>query len=85
MRSPTDENPIGRDVLGQEQASANYRLRQVRQRRTGDISWEVIEASSGVAVATGLTSREEALRIVRGWERLSQKLEGGLAGHVLVH
>jgi len=85
MRSTNDDNPIGRDILDEEQASANYHLRQVQQRRTGDISWEVIEASSGVAVATGLASREEALRIVRGWERLSQKLEGGLAGHVLVH
>lgn len=85
MRSPPDHTPIGRDILGEEQASANYRLRQVQQRRTSDITWEVIEASSGAAVATGLASRDEALRIVRGWERLSQKLEGGLAGHVLVH
>jgi hypothetical protein len=76
---------IGREVVQEEQASPNYRLRQVQQRRTGEVSWEVIEAESGQAVATGLASREEALRIVRGWERLSQKLEGGLAGHILVH
>jgi hypothetical protein len=36
-------------------------------------------------VATGLIDRDEALRVVRGWERLSQKLEGGLAGHILVN
>ncbi len=76
---------IGRDVLQEEQASPNYRMREVQRRRTGEVSWEVVEAESGLAVATGLASREEALRIVRGWERLSQKLEGGLAGHILVH
>ena len=76
---------IGREVLFEEHASANYRLREVRHRRTGEVSWEVVDANSGVAVATGIGSREEALRVVRGWERLSQKLEGGLAGHVLVH
>jgi len=76
---------IGRDVLSDEQASANYRMREVRRRRTGEHSWEVVEAQSGLAVATGLASREEALRIVRGWERLSQRLEGGLEGHILVH
>jgi hypothetical protein len=85
MPSTANTDLIGRDVLVEEQASANYRLRQVRRRRTNEVSWEVIDASSGSAVATGLFSREEALRIVRGWERLSQKLEGGLAGHVLVH
>ena len=57
----------------------------MRHRRTGEVSWEVVDANSGVAVATGIVNREEALRVVRGWERLSQKLEGGLAGHVLVH
>jgi len=36
-------------------------------------------------VVAGLPTREEALRIIRGWERLSQKLEGGLDGHVLVN
>ena len=76
---------IGREILFEEQASANYRLCQVRRRRTGEESWEVVDANSGVAVATGIADREEALRVVRGWERLSQKLEGGLAGHVLVH
>jgi hypothetical protein len=76
---------IGRDVLQEEEASANYRLRQVQWRRTGEVSWEVVDANSGVAVATGLCSRDEALRVVRGWERLSQRLEGGLTGHVLVH
>lgn len=79
-----DQN-IGREILFEEVASANYRLRQVQLRRTGDVLWEVLEAASDLAVATGLSSREEALRIVRGWERLSQKLEGGLVGHILVH
>ena len=76
---------IGRDILFDEAASPNYRMRQVQQRRTGEVTWEVVEASTGVAVATGLANRDEALRIVRGWERLSQKIEGGLEGHVLVH
>jgi hypothetical protein len=76
---------IGRDILFEEEASPNYRLREVRQRRTSDVSWEVVEAASGLAVATGLANRDEALRIVRGWERLSQSIEGGLEGHVLVH
>jgi len=81
----SDELLIGRDVLRDEQVSPNYRVRQVRRRRTHEVSWEVVEESSGRAVATCLVDREEALRIVRGWERLSQKLEGGLEGHVLVH
>ncbi len=76
---------IGREILFEEQASPNYRLRQVQRRRTGEVTWEVFEATAEVAVATGLASREEALRVVRGWERLSQRIEGGLAGHVLVH
>jgi len=76
---------IGRDILFEEEASANYRLREVQRRRTGEVSWEVVDANSGVAVATGIVNREEALRVVHGWERLSQELEGGLAGHVLVH
>jgi len=76
---------IGREILFEEEASPNYRLRQVQRRRTGEVSWEVVEAASELAVATGLASREEALRIVRGWERLSQRIEGGLSGHVLVH
>ena len=76
---------IGREVVVEEEASANYRLRQVQRRRTGEVTWEVIDANSGVTVATGIMNREEAVRVVRGWERLSQRLEGGLAGHVLVH
>ncbi len=76
---------IGREILAEEDASPNYRMRQVRRRRTGDVSWEVIETASGLPVATGLTDREEALRIVRGWERLSMRLEGGLPGHVLLN
>jgi hypothetical protein len=76
---------IGRDILFEEEASANYRLREVKHRRTAAVSWEVVDANSGVAVATGIGSRDEALRVVRGWERLSQKLEGGMDGHVLVH
>lgn len=76
---------IGRRVLHQEQASANYRMQQVQRHRTGEVSWEVIDAGSGLPVATGLSTREEALRIVRGWERLSLRLEGGLEGHILLH
>ena len=76
---------IGREVLFEEEASANYRLREVRQRRTGERSWEVLEAASGLTVVGGLADRQETLRIIRGWERLSQKREGGLPGHVLVH
>jgi len=76
---------IGREILFEEQASANYKMVEVRHRRTGEVSWEVVEAETGVAVATGLVSREEALRIVRGWERLSQRIEGGLAGHILLN
>jgi hypothetical protein len=76
---------IGREVLFEEEASPNYRLREVQRRRTGEVSWEVVETASGLPVATGLPDREEALRIVRGWERLSQMIEGGLEGHVLVN
>ncbi|MBP1685515.1 MAG: hypothetical protein H6Q33_1658 [Deltaproteobacteria bacterium] len=76
---------IGRQILEDEEASPNYRIRQVQHRRTGEVSWEVVESASGVAVATGLADRDEALRVVRGWERLSQRLDGGLPGHVLVH
>jgi hypothetical protein len=76
---------IGREIRFEEDASPNYRMREVQQRRTGEVTWEVVDAATGLAVATGLASRDEALRIVRGWERLSQKLEGGLEGHVLVH
>ncbi len=76
---------IGRQILQEEEASPNYRLRQVQHRRTGEVAWEVVESASGVAVATGLADRDEALRVVRGWERLSQRLDGGLPGHILVH
>jgi hypothetical protein len=68
-----------------ERASANYFLRQVCRRRTEDVSWEIVDAGSGVTVAAGFDSRDEALRIVRGWERLSQQLENGLEGHIVVH
>ena len=76
---------IGREVLFEEQASANYRLRHVRWRRTGEESWEVVDAGSGVTVVGGLVDRDEALRVVKGWERLSQTQEGGLPGHLLLH
>jgi len=76
---------IGRNILHEEEVSPNYRLRQVERRRTGEVSWEVLEASTGLTVAGGLLDREEALRMVRGWERLNQRREGGLAGHILVH
>src|SRR5262249_3128678 len=81
----TGATMIGREILFEEQASANYRMRQVQRRRTGEVMWEVIDGASGTTVATGLANRDEALRIIRGWERLSQLLEGGLQGHVLVH
>ncbi len=76
---------IGRQVLTEEEASINYVLRQVRWRRTGALSWEVIDAESGAAVATGLADREEAIRFVRAWERLNFRLAGGLPGHRLPH
>ena len=76
---------IGRDVLFEEVASANYRLREVKLRRTGEVAWEILDASSGLTVVGGLADRQEALRVVRGWERLSARLEGGLAGHVLLN
>jgi len=76
---------IGREILSEEQASANYHMRQVRHRRTGDVTWEVIDAETGVTVASGFVDRDEALRLVRGWEKLSQKIDGGLAGHKLLH
>jgi hypothetical protein len=75
---------IGRDILFEEVASANYVVRQVRCRRTGDTSWEVA-AAEGPTVASGLADREEALRFIRGWEALSRRLKGGLPGHKLFH
>ena len=39
----------------------------------------------GLVVVCGLASREEALRVIRGWERLSLRIEGGLAGHRLLN
>jgi len=76
---------IGREILCEEEASANYVMREVRFRRTGEVSWEVIAADTGVTVACGLADRDEALRFIRGWEALSRRLEGGLPGHKLVH
>ena len=76
---------IGREILFEEEASPNYRLREVQRRRTGEVSWEVVEAASGLTVAAALADRDEALRIVRSWERLNQLIEGGLEGHVPVH
>jgi len=76
---------IGREILSDEQASANYRMRQVRTRATAAESWEVVDAASAATVATGLASRDEAIRIVRAWEQLNQRIEGGLPGHVVPH
>ena len=76
---------IGRRILADEQASANYRLREVQRRRTGEVTWEVMDAASGLTVATGLADRDEALRVVRGWERLNASLDEGLPGHTLPH
>ena len=76
---------IGRQVLCEEEASINYVLRQVRWRRTGAVSWEVVDAESRTAVATGLADRDEAIRFVRAWERLNYRLAGGLPGHRLPH
>src|SRR2546429_392591 len=39
----------------------------------------------GLTVVGGLADRQEALRVIRGWERLSLKLDGGLAGHRLLN
>jgi len=44
-------------------------------RRTGEVSWEVVDANNGLAVATGLASREEALRFVRGWDEVAREYE----------
>ena len=79
------DTPIGREILSDEQASANYRLRHVRTRSTGIESWEVVDTASAATVATGLSTRDEAIRVVRAWEQLNQRLEGGLPGHVLPH
>jgi hypothetical protein len=76
---------IGREVVADEEASPNYRLRHVRHRRTGEETWEVLEADGGRSVVVGLASRAEALRIVRGWESLARAIEGGLPGHRPVH
>lgn len=76
---------IGREILHEEQASANYLFREVRWRRTGAVRWEVVDANSARTVVADLADRDEALRVVRGLERLSQRLEGGLPGHVLIH
>ncbi len=76
---------IGRRILSDEEASANYRLRQVELRRTSEVTWEVVEAESDRIVVSGLASHDEALRVIRGWEKLSLKLEGGLAGHRLLN
>jgi hypothetical protein len=76
---------IGRNVLVEEEASANYCLRQVELRHTAEVRWEVVERDSGLTVVAGLATRDEALRVVRGWERLSFLLDGGLAGHRLLH
>jgi hypothetical protein len=76
---------IGRGILFDEQASPNYRLREVKQRRTGETRLEVVEVVSQLTVIGCLADREKAPRIVRGWERLSQRIEGGPSGHALVH
>lgn len=76
---------VGREILQDEEASPNYRLQEVRARHSNRVSWDIVAHASGKRVASGLTSRDEALRLIRGWERLSQKLEGGLPDHVLVH
>lgn len=76
---------IGRETLSEEQASANYLMREVRWRRTAEVSWEVVSSESGETVASGLADRDEALRFIRGWEALSRRMEGGLPGHRLVH
>lgn len=75
---------IGRETICAERASANYWMRCVRWRRTGEESWEIIDGH-GAAVATGLRDRDEALRQVKAWERLSLRIEGGLEGHQLLN
>lgn len=81
----TNDPMIGREILSEVEASPNYRLRQVRRRRTDEVSWEVVETASAQTVVAGLATQDEALRIIKAWERLSQKRDGGLPGHVLVH
>ena len=85
MRPGTMCRMIGRTVMMAERASANYFLRQVRRLRTGEVTWEIVDATSGVTVAAGFDSREEALRVVRGWEHLGQDVESGLENRILVH
>ena len=80
-----DEVLIGREILLEEQASPNYRYRQVRWRRTGEVRWEVLDGSSNHPVLTDLADRDEALRVVRGLERVGQQLEQAFPGHVLIH
>lgn len=76
---------IGREVLAEEQASPNYRFRQVRWRRTGEVRWEVLDASSDQIVLSDLADRDEALRVVKGLERVGQRLDRALPGHVSIH
>ena len=83
--TPRAALPIGRRVLRCERASANYRLRLVKRRRTGEETWEVLEAATGSTVAVGLVDRDEALRMVKGFERLSQERDEGLPDHIQVH
>lgn len=79
------EPRIGREILLDEEASPNYRLRLVRMRATGTELWEVADGATATTVATGLSSRDEALRLVKAWERLNQRIAGGLPGHILPH
>jgi hypothetical protein len=80
-----DDVPVSREVLGEKMASPHDHLGEVIRRRTGEVSWEILDRESRLTVVGGLPDREEALRNVRGWERLSQREEGGLEGRLTVH
>ncbi len=66
---------IGREILTEEPLSSNYSIRSVRRRRTGQVTWEVIDAQTGRVIAAELLDAEEARRIVYGFEGMERKGE----------
>ncbi len=76
---------IGKRDLHRERASANYFLRQVERRSSSEVSWEIVEADTGLTVLSGIADREEALRVIKAWEALSRKREKPLQNHRFVH
>lgn len=76
---------IGKRDLHRERASANYFLRQVEVRRSKKVSWEIVDAESGLTVLSGIADRDEALRAIKAWETLSRKRRKPLDNHRFVH